>query len=165
MRHRSEIVLFGIMIIICSVLSGCQKEKSELPTTTAAVATRSPMETITIYSINSDTMSLIPMPVKKISDKNDVEYICSLVLENLDEQEVKVTDCQHLGNTVVISFSSKGQPITGCSRKMEKLILDAFANSILDNVADCDGIIFQCEGKAYKSDYRSFGKDEMYASN
>lgn len=156
----------GVFCLISIILCGCKDKNTVSSDTTAAVvATRSPMETLTIYSINSDAMSLIPVSVKKVSDKNTLKYICSLVVENLDEQDVEVSECTKEGTTAIVSFSADSQPVCECSKKMEKLILDAFANSLLDNVPDCDGVIFRCEGKAYKSENRSFGKNEMYASN
>ncbi len=164
--NRHFIVL-AICISLCLALLGCQKvtNKSAPVATSAAVATRSPMETITIYSINSDTMSLIPVSVRKISNKNSLEYICSLVVENMDEQDVLVTGCQKDGKNAIVSFADEKQPIKECSAQMEQLILDAFANSILDNVNDCTGVIFRCDGDAYKSENLSFERNEMYASD
>ena len=159
--------MLTLFFVLSLVLTACQKgtNTNTQSGTSAAVSTkRSEMETITIYSINSDTMNLIPVSVKKESDSNSITYICSLVKENINIKNLEPTECTMSADKGIISFSSQGKPIKKCSEKMEKMILECFANSVLDNVEGCEQVIFRMDGKAYQSPNLSFGKNEVYAS-
>ena len=145
------------------LLTGCGKEQnvssaSPLPTQ------KSTMETLTIYSIDSDSMSLIPVVIKKQKETYTAEYITYLVTQNLEDEDVKIDHVEQQKDTVIVAFSSKGKPIKGCSQKMETLILNCFASSLLDNAANCEKIIYRCEDKAYKSENRTFKRNQIYAS-
>jgi len=122
------------------------------------------METLTIYSIDSDSMSLIPVVVKKQKETLSAEYITYLVTQNLEDEDIRIDYVEQEKDTVIVSFSSKGKPVTRCSKKMENLILNCFASSLLDNVVNCEKIIYRCEDKAYKSEHRSFKRNQIYAS-
>ena len=140
-----------LIVAVVFVLSGCMEEgkawtdtdPSAMPVPTKA----SSIETVSIYSVNSDNMTLIPVSVRKEMQDPTPDYVADLVMENLNEED-----------------SSKGKPVKGCGSKMETLILEAFANSLLDNVEDCEKVIFRCDGKEYKSSQYSFGKNEVFAS-
>jgi hypothetical protein len=158
-------ILVPWLVVLCLFgLTGCENKSERKDSGSAVTTQRSTMETITIYSNNSDNMSLIPVSVKKISDDNSLDYICSLVMENLNEDNIKVTECKMEGKKAIVSFSSKGKPVRGCSEKMENLILESFANSLLDNAEGCEKIIFRADGGAYESSHNSFGINEVYAS-
>jgi hypothetical protein len=145
------------------LLAGCGAQTPE-PTASPLPTQKSTMETLTIYTIDSDSMSLTPVVVKKQKDTLTPEYIVSLVEQNLDDDEIGIDYAEQRGDAVIVSFLSGQKPVKGCSKKMEKLILNCFAGSLLDNVPDCTQIIYRCEDKAYKSEHRSFGRDEVYAS-
>lgn len=155
--------IMTILVVGLLLLIGCEQEpvtpkKSPFPTK------KSTMETLTIYSIDSDSMSLVPIVVKKQKKICSAEYITYLVTQNLEDDEIQIDHVEQQKETVIVSFSSKGKPITGCSKKMENLILNCFASSLLDNVPDCEKIIYRCEDKAYKSKHLTFKRNEIYAS-
>lgn len=160
MKKVISVLLFAVILVLG--VSGC--EDSKVTPTPAAPTPKNNMKTLTIYSINADNTTLIPLSVKRGTEKMSEKYIASLVLENLNEQEIIIDDVKKEGKTVVLSFSSKGRPIQKCSETMENLILECFANSLLDNVKGCSEVIFRCDGKAYKSKNQSFGLNEVYAS-
>lgn len=155
-----------LLLFVLFALFGCT-EKKEVVKDPAAVSVPtqgSKIETVSIYSINSDSMTLIPVSVKKGNQKPSPSYVARLVLENLNEDDIELTDVTQKDTKVIVSFGSEGKPVKGCGAKMETLILEAFANSLLDNVENCEKVIFRCDGKEYKSSQYSFGKNEVYAS-
>mgnify|MGYP002508876236 FL=1 len=157
-----------LIVAVVFVLSGCMEEgkawtdtePSAMPVPTRA----SSIETVSIYSVNSDNMTLIPVSVRKETQDPTPDYVAELVMENLNEEDIELTDITQKDNKVIVSFSSEGKPVKGCGSKMETLILEAFANSLLDNLEDCEKVIFRCDGKEYKSSQYSFGKNEVFAS-
>ncbi|MCH5252412.1 MAG: hypothetical protein J1F22_05505 [Lachnospiraceae bacterium] len=143
--------------------TGCEQEKAN-PSPSAVATPKNNMKTLTIYSINSDTMDLIPVRVKEDQQKLSEKYITSLVLENLEEKDIIIHKIKKQGKSVIVSFSSKGKPVKNCSEEMENLILECFANSLLDNLKDCHKVIFRCDGRGYKSEHQSFEINEVYTS-
>ena len=157
----------GLVYLGCSLHEQVTVERgeaSEIPAKTAPSTPKSTMKTLTIYSIDSDTMSLIPVVVKKEEKTLTAEYITYLVTQNLEDEDVRVDHVEQQKNVVVVSFDSKAKPVKRCSKQMETLILNCFASSLLDNVKNCKKIIYRCKNKRYKSSHRSFGFNEVYAS-
>ena len=145
------------------LLTGCGNEKNT-PTASPLPTQKSTMETLTIYSIDSDSMSLIPVVVKKQKKNLSAEYITYLVKQNLEDEDIQIDHVEQDKNKVIVSFSSDGKPVSRCSKKMETLILNCFASSLLDNVPNCQKIIYRCEDKPYKSEHRIFKRNQIYAS-
>lgn len=167
---RLKKLRYGIILFLCLFcLAGCG-ETSDNPSVTAKITpTDTPlpepqMETITIFTIDPSTMSLKPSQVKKQEDDNSPGLITDLVLSNLNDDGIVVTATDLSGDTVTITFSSEGKPIRNCEEDMEYLILDCFANSILDNVDGCHKVIFRSDKGAYVSEHITMKEDEVYAS-
>lgn len=133
-------IIMTILAVGLLLFTGCREEnihpaRSPLPTQ------KSTMETLTIYSIDSDSMSLVPSVVKKQKQTYTAEYITYLVTQNLEDDDIRIDHVKQNKNTVVVSFSPDGKPVTGCSKEMETLILNCLAGSLLDNVPECEKII------------------------
>lgn len=162
-KHYMKRCLWCGVMVVLLLATGCDRgPKKEIAT--ALPKQQSNMETVSIYSIDSDTMTLVPVMVKKEKSKLTPTYIASLVEDSLEDETVRLYSVEQVGEKVYISFYRKGKPIKNCSKKMETLILDCFANSLLDNVKKCKKIIVRCENKAYKSDNYSFKINDVYAS-
>ena len=151
------------MLMVGMLLVGCESNDKDKQVTIIPTQ-KSTMETLSIYSIDTDAMTLIPVTVKKDVKKVTPEYITSLVEDSLDDENVRVYSVRQEKKKIYLSFYKDGKPIKNCSKKMETLILDCFANSLLDNIRSCTKIVFRCEDKAYKSEYSSFQINEVYAS-
>lgn len=161
-RKRLLVFLSLIVLVMCA---GCAIKGEGAPSQAPVPTQKSTMKTLTIYSVDSDNMTLIPVSVKKGTQKISARYIASLVLENLNKDDIELTDVTKKGKKVYVSFSSRGEPVRNCNKTMETLILDCFSNSILDNVKGCEKVIFRCDGdRGYQSSQYSFGEEEVYAS-
>ncbi len=158
-----KIRIMTILAVGLLLLTGCGK-MGTVSSISPSPTQKSTMETLTIYSIDSDSMSLIPVVIKKQKKTLSAEYITYLVTQNLEDDDVEIDHVEKEKNIVIVSFSSKGKPVVNCSKKMESLILSCFASSLLDNVPNCEKIIYRCEDKAYKSEHRSFKWNQVYAS-
>lgn len=164
MRQCVKKLLWVSVLIGAMALIGCKATDKKTTPSSPIPTQKSTMETLSIYTIDSDTMTLVPVKVKKSTDKLTPEYITSLVEENLDDETVRVYSVEQENERVYLSFYRDGKPFVKCSKKMENLILNCFANSLLDNLEECKKIVFRCEDKAYKSANYSFKINEVYAS-
>lgn len=160
-----RIICIFFLIGIFVLTAGCEKQEDTPVATAVPTQSAVKIETITVYSINSDTMTLIPVSVRKTNGGQlTAQSITSLVLSSLNDDRIKVDDVTVEDDKVIVSFSSKGRPIRDCNKKMEDLILECFANSLLDNVKNCKKVIFRCDGKEYRSSQYNFTINEVYAS-
>ena len=122
------------------------------------------METITVFTIDPVNMAIMPSQVKKNEDDDSVEYITKLVQENLEDSDIKVSSATQDGDKAFIAFDSESKPVKGCDEEMEDLILECFANSILDNVDGIHEVGFCTDKGPYISENKEMEADEIYAS-
>ena len=159
---KKVIILIGILAGTMFMM-GCE-EKGQNASPSPVPTQKSTIETLSIYTIDSDTMTLVPVTVEKGNNKITPAYITSLVEGNLEDDSIRVYSAEQEDTRIIFSFYADGKPFVNCSKTMENLILDCFANSLLDNIENCNEIVFRCENKAYKSEHYSFKKNEVYAS-
>lgn len=121
---------------------------------------------ITIYTI-SDTSGEVEVYPALISEDTDLtpELIVDMVTDALADSSIivdidKVTEKD---DTVIVSFKSGNPPVEGVGSGTETAILDAYAQSLVDNFKDkYPKVIFQLDGKAYSSGHYLFKLDEVY---
>ena len=88
-----------ILVVGLLLLTGCGGEQS-IPSASPLPTQKSTMETLTIYSVDSDSMSLIPVVIKKQKKVYTAEYITYLVTQNLEDEDIKISnlDSDHLND-------------------------------------------------------------------
>ena len=182
MRKRIG-VIFGCILVLC-MLSGCNKSpKDELPKTTATpnlTITATPSLTdvtpaltvapsksteLPIYTLNGDLTELTTVTAllegeSEITEQEVTEAVAEALADNAVYVKVNGVTCEN--NVVTVDFDSSAPPVSQVGASIEGLILDAFGQSLLDNVAGCIGVSFTVDGEAYASGHLSFGKDDIY---
>ena len=159
------ICIFALAAFVTACDGEAVPEDTSAPTATAEAPSPTPvMETITIFTFDPNTMTISPSQVKKNKDDDSLMYITELVLNSLEDDEIQISEVQQEDDKAIIVFDSSSKPLKDCDAEMEGLILECFANSILENVDGCHGVIFRTEKGAYKSKNFSMGEDEVYAS-
>lgn len=168
-RRKSRLLSVALvcMCLLCSCGSTDSPKVSDISTPAALEETPLPtpqMETITVFTIDSASMTILPSKVKKNQDDDSLSYIAELVLNNLGDDDIRLSKVEQDGDRAVLEFDSESKPVKDCDEEMESLILECFANSILDNVEGCHSVIFRTDKGAYESDNLKMGIDEAYAS-
>ena len=165
---KKYLKIISIFVLAVFVTACGSDEKPEVTPTVApteAVESAAPvMETITVFTFDPNTMSIIPSQVKKNKDDDSLMSITELVLNSLEDDDIQISEVQQEEDKAIIVFDSSSKPVKNCDAEIEGLILECFANSILDNVDGCHGVIFRTDKGAYKSKHLSMGEDEVYAS-
>lgn len=161
MLKKTLLILMCIMVWMMTACGEQGQKESQKPIQTPF---SQKIETATIYSINMDTMSLMPVHIRK--DKTDTmspQQIVDLVVDNLNEK-IKVESVTISNHIVVVSFEPDSVPLKGCTKKVERLTLECIANSLIDNAKGCQKVVFRSGGKAYKSKHLSLSLNEVFAS-
>lgn len=100
----------------------------------------------------------------KVSDEITPEVIVSLVVEAFSEHslDIGIDYVKQEDSNVIVSFLYDKAPLSQVGTDVEETILNSIADSLIDNVPNCKGVIFRAEGDAYESGHYAFGKDELY---
>ena len=154
---KKYLKIISIFVLAVFVTACGSDEKPEVTPTVApteAVESAAPvMETITVFTFDPNTMSISPSQVKKDKDDDSLMYITELVLNNLEDDDIQISEVQQEEDKAIIVFDSSSKPVKNCDAEIEGLILEC-----------CHGVIFRTDKGAYKSKHLSMGEDEVYAS-
>lgn len=123
---------------------------------------------ISIYTINQDTLGVESVIALVPADsENTPQLIIDQVIDSLADNlvQIGVDEVTTQKDTVIVSFKSDQPPLTNVGSALEKTILDAIAQSLVDNLKGYPKVIFRVEGKPYSSGHYSFGLDQIYLDN
>lgn len=179
MRRKIGVIL-SCMLVLC-MLSGCKKPPKEditQPTPTpdfVVTMTPNPTDTPTvapsgttelpIYSISGDFTELTAVTAMVGEGEAITEQLISeAVVDALADNAIYVT-VNHVtrqGDVVIVDFDADSPPVSQVGAGIEGLILDAFGQSLLDNVSGCNAVSFSVDGGDYASGHFEFSKDDIY---
>lgn len=179
---RKKIGVFLICILVLCALCGCTKPSSgdvanptvtpEITITTTvkpteAVLTVAPSGTkeLPIYTISGDLTELNAVTALLTEGEEITEQVVTdAVVDALADSAIYVTVNQVIrkDGVVIVDFTADSPPVSQVGASIEGLILDAFGQSLLDNVAECNAVGFSVDGGDYASGHIEFSKDEIY---
>lgn len=118
-----------------------------------------------IYTLNPDKGE-IDAVTAMISDSNEItpDLIVGKVAESMADKSIVIgiENITTEGDAIIVSFHSDQPPLTDVGAGIETAILDAIAQSLIENLPDYNKVIYQVEGKAYTSGHIEMGVDEAY---
>ncbi len=132
--------------------------------TTSAIGPTENVE-LTIYTVNVSTgepenvTALVPAGTD-VTPKLIVEKVVeSMADRSLD---VGIESVTTQGDAVIVSFYKDKAPLSEMGSGYEAAILDAIAQSLMDNLDSYNKIIYRAEGGAYASGHIELGINEVY---
>lgn len=165
------IVAIILLVILCIFVLLSEKEKEDDltdPGITENVPTPRIIVVPTTGNNNGDILKSVRYYVIKLSGlKLDTaetaigskvtvtpEMISEYVTDALEDEEINVAinDISVKDDICILDFDSSIESTAKKDQKLEKLILDAYAMSIVDNCDDVEGVTFTISGKAYLTD-------------
>ena len=181
--QKKNLIYAVLCICVAFAVSGCGKNvgtnpvPTEVPVQTKPVVTVTPdvpenitiappenLE-ITIYTLNSDTLDKEAVSVLvTVEDELTPEYIVEQVVDAMEDEGfyVGINDIILEQESVRIDFKSDAAPVIDVGASVEGLIIDALAQSILDNLLQYKKIYISIEGGPYHSGHLEFELDEVY---
>jgi hypothetical protein len=121
---------------------------------------------LTIYSI-SEQGELEPVTALVTEDSTIVpELIVEKVVESLADQSITIgiDSVTSEDDKVIVSFKKDQAPYTNMGSEYEANILNAFAQSLIDNITSVKQVIFRVEGKAYSGGSFEYKLNQSYMS-
>lgn len=179
MRKKLGVILSSILVLC--VAAGCSKPSEDdvpkvtptpelsitlPPTKISSSLTVAPSQTteLPIYTINGDFTELTTVTALVSEEEITEQIVAEAVAEALADNAVyvKVNQVTRKEDVVTVDFSADAPPVSQVSASIEGLILDAFGQSLLDNVSACKGVSFTVDGGKYASGHFEFDEDDIY---
>lgn len=178
MRNRIGIIICSLLIFLG--MAGCSKSSgTKMPSATNAPdspitsipnvdgsLTVAPSKTteLPIYTISGDLTELTAVTALVSEDTITEQIVTDAVVDALEGSliYVKVNNVSLKDEVVTVDFNASSPPVSQVGASIEGLILDAFGQSLLDNVPGCKGISFTVDGGMYSSGHFEFATDEIY---
>lgn len=122
---------------------------------------------LSIYTVDTQEGSGDIIPVTAIiteGDKITPEFIVEKVVESLADQAITIDtpEVTQEKTATIVNFKKNAAPYNKKYAEYEENILNAFAQSLIDNLEDYDKVIFRVEGKPYKSANFKFGLNQAF---
>lgn len=118
-----------------------------------------------IYTVDAEKGVVIPVTAV-IPEGSGItkELIVENVVNALADQSIiiDVIDVAEQDDAVIVNFSSENPPYKNMGSGYEAAILDAIAQSLIDNLDQYNKVIFHVDGGAYISGVYEYGVDEPY---
>ena len=118
--------------------------------------------TVKLSSRNIESVEVAVGKETEVTAKLVSEYITD-ALED-EEIELDISGIEEKDGICIINFSSSIRKVAGSDPELEKMILDAYSMSIVDN-CNVDGVSFKIEGKAYSTQNITLNDGEVYLKN
>lgn len=120
---------------------------------------------INIYTVDYDTLEkeavLTVVPAEQeLTPSELLDIVVDTLVDNSFTISIDTVVTQD--DIVIVSFPKEGEPVHGLFARAEDAILDAIAQSLLDNFDEYHKIVFRCEMKEYQSDNHTFSLDYIY---
>ncbi len=179
MKIKKKAFLFTLMSALF-LMTACGKEEpvesgfltpppviSEQPTITPEITFQpGELKTITYYTI-SDTMLKEEATAVLASDTVlTPEYIVDYVADSMLDTAVviRIDSVTVEEERIIVSFMDDSMPVCDTKEGLEGEILDAIAQSLLENLEEYSAVVFRVMGEGYTSENRSYDKNYVYLS-
>lgn len=118
-----------------------------------------------IYTIDSNSGDIGPSTAL-IPEGEAItpELIVDTVVESMADESlmIGIENVSTEGDAVIVSFYSDQPPLKDVGGGIETAILNAIAQSLIDNLDNYSKVIYRVEGNAYVSDHYELGINEVY---
>lgn len=118
-----------------------------------------------IYTVNGATAEIEPVTALiPQDDKITAELIVNTVVESLADQSImiQIDSVTTEKDKVIVSFKKDKAPYSDMGSGYEAAILDAIAQSLIDNLKEYKKVIYRIENKPYVSGSFEYGIDEPH---
>ena len=125
----------------------------------------SSMMDVPIYSLDVDTKEIISTVVS-VPDQTKItpSFIVDLVLADLEAKayQIIVDSVEQKNDVIIVNINESTPLLLEAEKTIESSILDVIAQTLLDNILDCRGIVFQVNHEGYESSNFSYDRNYVY---
>ncbi len=180
-RTRLLAFVFLCMIYVCACSNGVDKDDdnlgvkiTETPSVLASPTTEieptieelNKFKELSIYTIDGETAEKIALTAVVSADREiDPKLIVDKVVESMADQAfmIGIDSVTTQDDAIIVSFLDNQPPVMNVGSSVEGEILDAIAQSLLDNLEDkYHKVIYRVMGEAYVSGHFAYDINHVY---
>lgn len=123
---------------------------------------------VNIYTMNETTLQVeSAVALVPVDTELTPEIIVDMVVDSFADRLVTIgiDSVTTKDDIVIVSFLKDKAPLFNAGSGLEDTILDAIAQSLVDNLPAYPKVIYRAEGEAYASGHYEFEIDEVYLDN
>lgn len=121
-----------------------------------------------IYTVDATSESVVNQTVM-LAENTEITpaLIIDYITEALKDESVKLSfdGIEYSNGRCIVDFDDSILSIAKASPDLENAVLDAIAQSVLDNVDGCMEIVYRLHGQRYSTANRTFDIDYVYMDN
>ena len=173
-------ILMIITVFFCAFSVACTSKKDpvadpsatltpgpddkEDPHVTSYMVDNSEVSKIGYYTVDSGGKIKSATSLITNTTKITPKLILGYFVDSLEDEsiELSIKDVQITESLCVIDFDDSIYDIASMGKKIENAVLDAAAQSILDNIDEVEGVGFSINGKAYSTTNNKFALNSVY---
>ena len=181
LKHTEKKLFLFTLAITSLLLTACGKKEppesdfvtpppvvtEKVQPTPEITFTPSKLKTITYYTISDSLMKEEATAVLSAYTVLTPEYLVEYVADSMADTAVtiEIDSVTVEEKLVIVSFTEESMPVCNTKAELEGEILDAIAQSILENLEEYSGVVFRVMGESYSSENRSYDKNSVYLSH
>ena len=124
-------------------------------------------EKIQVYTMDPDTLEAEEISVKVNTDSTQgltAQVIVDAVIDLFEAQgaDIGINSVEQNENTAIVDFDGEKAPVVNVGSAEETAILNCISMSLLDNLDDCQQVVFHIDGDSYESGHYAFELNEAY---
>lgn len=140
-------------------------QKDNTSNTSEDSQTKQEVTEIDIYGINEESLESEPAHAVIEGEVNAKSIVEAVVKDYVAKSiDIGIYDVTEEDNKVIVSFEYGKAPLSNVGSDVEETILNCISDSLMDNLDNCEAVIFRAENDSYESGHFAFGLDEVYAS-
>ena len=162
MKRSAHISIIIVMIVLCALLSACSKkpdvpagsdDKDEPKVTSYSIPNSSGVSKVSFYSVTSDGRILGASFLVDDSTSVTPDLILGYFTDALEDESINITinDTSIVDGICRISFDDSIYDVASMGKEVEQAVLDAAAQSILDNIDNVSGVSFYINDREYST--------------
>ncbi|MBR4724902.1 MAG: GerMN domain-containing protein [Lachnospiraceae bacterium] len=162
MKKHAHISIFLGMIVLCAFLVSCKSGKVDPPgpddkedpkATSYVIPNSAGVSKVSYYSVSADGRISTASFLVDDSTAITPELILGYFTDALEDESIDIVidDTSVVDGICRISFDDSIYDVAAMGKQVEQSVLDAAAQSILDNIEDVKGVSFYINGKEYST--------------
>lgn len=117
--------------------------------------------------MDPDSLEAEEITVKVNADSTKgltAQIIVDAVMDLFEAQgaNIGINQVEQNENTVIVDFNGEKAPVVNVGSAEETAILNCISMSLLDNLDDCQQVVFHVDGDCYESGHYAFELNEAY---
>lgn len=122
---------------------------------------------IQVYTMDPDSLEAEEITVEVMIEPENgltAQTIVDTVMDLFEAQgaDIGINSVEQGENTVTVDFDGEKAPVVNVGSAEETAILNCISMSLLDNLDDCQQVVFHIDGDRYESGHYGFELNEAY---